>query len=57
MGTWDDKGEGGDSNTVLAALSGVDKIYSTEGAFAVVLKNETMETLGDQDQGGYSNQV
>ena len=37
--TWGYKGYGGDSRTVRAALIGVKKIYSTDMAFAAVLKD------------------
>ena len=44
--TWGDQSWGGDSRSE-AALRGVDKIYSTERAFAAVVKDGTMVTWGD----------
>ena len=38
MVTWGNKDYGGDSSTVEVALIGVETIYSTERAFAAVLK-------------------
>ena len=40
--TWGDQNFGGDSRTVQAALIGVDTIYSTNSAFAAVLKEVGM---------------
>ena len=42
----------GRPNTAQAALRGVDKIYSTEGAFAAVVEDGTVVTWGVQDKGG-----
>ena len=49
MVTWGNKIVGGDSSTVQAALIGVESIYSTDYAFAAVLKDGTMVTWGDKD--------
>jgi len=44
--TWGDKNCGGDSSTVQEALRGVEIIYSTNSAFAAVLKDGTVVTWG-----------
>ena len=47
--TWDHKDDGGDSRSLQAGLRGVDKIYSTSGAFAAVLKDGTVVIWGCKD--------
>merc|ERR1719233_1555282 len=55
--TWGDKRSGGDKRSVQTALRGVDKIYSTYGAFAAVLQDGTVVTWGDKRSGGDSSSV
>ena len=47
--TWGQNDDGGDSRSLQAGLRGVDKIYSTSGAFAAVLKDGTVVIWGCKD--------
>ena len=49
--TWGDKAYGGDSSTVKTKLRGVETIYSTRSAFAALLKDGTVVTWGDSNEG------
>ena len=55
--TWGQKVDGGDFNDVHAALTGVDKIYSTHTAFSTVLKEGALVTWDYKHYGGDTNDV
>ena len=55
--TWGCPSYGCDFRSVQVALRGVEKVYSTDGAFAAVVKDEAVVTWGHSSFGGDSKSV
>jgi alpha-tubulin suppressor-like RCC1 family protein len=56
--TWGDSDYGGDSSSVVSSLKGgIEKIFSTESAFAALKSDSSVVTWGNPDKGGDSSAV